>query len=82
MIRITLGKGEYSVSSSHRIPDGLPSLTIKKLASPEQVGTLLDVGGVYPESQMEVIIEVLNPEAAQVLLTVAQGIAFAHGVKL
>lgn len=76
---ITLGKGEYSISSAHRVRDGLPCLTVRKLPAPCEPGIILK-GKTDMLDAFDVVLEIETPAAAASLLITAQAIAFAHGI--
>ncbi len=78
MTYFKLGDGKYAVAQSHR-HDGVPSLTIRRLAKPVAVGELLEQTECGTLDH-DLIIDVETPAAAGVLLAVAQAIAFAHGI--
>ena len=78
MTYFKLGDGKYAVAQSRR-KDGVPSLTLRRLAKPVAVGELLDNTSL-PAGEHDLIIDVGTPAAAGVLLAVAQAIAFAHGI--
>lgn len=78
MTIFTLGVGKYAVSQSHNAA-GRPSLTIRRI-QPQPVGSILEPQSLCVED-FDLILDVQTPEAAGVLLAVAQAIAFAHGVK-
>lgn len=78
MTIFTLGSGKYAVAHSI-LPNGKPALTVRRLPKPEEVGTVLE-GETRPGEEFDLIIQIETPQAAIVLLTIAQTIAFAHGV--
>lgn len=78
---IKLGAGNYVVASGHGVCDGVPCITIRRSATPLTPGEIQTPGESHGLSDYEVVIEVHTAKAAEVLLVVAQAVAFAHGVE-
>lgn len=79
MTYIKLGDGRYCVSAGHA-NGGVPGLQVRRLPRKTPVGTLLAAGRPRSIHDYDLVIEVATPEAAGVLLAVAQAIAFEHGL--
>lgn len=82
MTIFTLGNGDYAVAKASHAENGRPALTIKRLPKSKTVGTILEPISNVPSTQFDLIIDVKTPEAAIILLTVAQEIAAAHGISV
>lgn len=80
MTIITLGIGKYTVAQGVGLA-GHPSLLIRRRNGDDPTGTLLEPEQLTDENY-ELILDVRTPEAAAVLLTIAQTIAFGHGIEL
>ncbi len=82
MTKIILGEGKFCVASAHLLNGeykGCPTVTIRKTPESFPVGTLLENERVNA-ADCEVVLVVTSPEAAAVLLSVAQAVAFNHGL--